>query len=78
MDGACSIQREMISAYKIFKRKTGREVPVGRRMCRWEDSIEIDHNVRCEDVDWIHLAVDGVQWWAFVHTLMNLRVPATR
>jgi hypothetical protein len=25
-----------------------------------------------KDVDWIHLAQDGDQWWALVNTVMNL------
>jgi hypothetical protein len=25
--------------------------------------------------NWIQLAQDGVQWWAFVNTVMNLQVP---
>jgi len=28
-----------------------------------------------EDVVWIHLAQDWVQWQALVNTIMNLRVP---
>jgi hypothetical protein len=28
----------------------------------------------CEVVDWIHLPQDGVQWWALVNMVMNLRV----
>lgn len=27
----------------------------------------------CEDADWIQLAWDWVQWWAFFHMVMNLR-----
>jgi hypothetical protein len=27
-----------------------------------------------DDVDWIHLAQDRVQWLAFVNTVMNLLV----
>jgi hypothetical protein len=27
------------------------------------------------DVDWIHLAHDGDQWWAVVNMIMNLWVP---
>jgi len=26
-------------------------------------------------VDWIHLAQDGVQWWDFMNTVMNLWAP---
>jgi hypothetical protein len=29
---------------------------------------------RFEDVDWIHLAHDGVRWSAHVNTVMNLRI----
>jgi hypothetical protein len=28
-----------------------------------------------EDVDWIHLAQDREQWWAFVNTVMNIWIP---
>jgi hypothetical protein len=28
-----------------------------------------------QGVDWMHLAQDRDQWWDFVNTLMNLRVP---
>jgi hypothetical protein len=28
-----------------------------------------------DGVNWIQLAQDRVQWWAFVNTVMNLQVP---
>jgi hypothetical protein len=28
-----------------------------------------------EDVDWMHLAQDRDQWYAFMNTVMNLRFP---
>jgi len=28
-----------------------------------------------EDGDWIHVALDRDQWWAFVNTVMILRIP---
>jgi hypothetical protein len=28
-----------------------------------------------DGVNWIQLAQDRVQWWAFVNTVINLRVP---
>ena len=30
---------------------------------------------RMGSVDWIHLAQDRKEWWAFANTVMNLRVP---
>jgi hypothetical protein len=41
----------------------------------WEDSTENDlREIGYEDVDWILLAQDWVQWRADVDTVMNLRV----
>jgi hypothetical protein len=31
--------------------------------------------VGCEDVDWIHVALDRDEWMAVVNTIINLRVP---
>jgi hypothetical protein len=31
--------------------------------------------IKCDDVDWIHVAQDRVQWQAFVNTVMNIQVP---
>lgn len=30
-------------------------------------------NVGCEVVDWFELAQDGVTWWVFVNTIMNIQ-----
>jgi hypothetical protein len=30
--------------------------------------------MRCESVDWIHLAHDRDQWWALLNTILNLKV----
>jgi hypothetical protein len=41
---------------------------------RWED-IKMILQVRvCEDVHWIYLAQDRVQWWALVSMVMNFGV----
>jgi hypothetical protein len=38
-------------------------------------NIEINFKqLRCGDVDWIHLVLDKVQWPAFVRSVMNLGV----
>jgi hypothetical protein len=50
--------------------------PLGRHKRRWEDNIKMDLRERGIDgVNWIQLAYDGVQWRAFVKTVMNLLVP---
>jgi hypothetical protein len=43
---------------------------------RWEDNIKMDlREIGIDGANWIRLAQDRVQWWAFVNTVMNLRVP---
>jgi hypothetical protein len=39
------------------------------------NNIKMDvREVRCEGVDWIHLAHEWDQWLAVVNTAMNLRI----
>jgi hypothetical protein len=47
-----------------FGRYEGKS-PLARRRRRWEEELGID------GANWIRLA----QWWAFVRTIINLRVP---
>jgi hypothetical protein len=43
---------------------------------RWEDNIKMDlRGIGIDGVNWIRLAQDRVQWWAFVNTVKNLRLP---
>jgi hypothetical protein len=36
------------------------------------DIIKMYHkDIRCEGMDWIHLAQDRSQWWALMDVLMN-------
>jgi hypothetical protein len=50
--------------------------PLGRPRRRWEDDIRMDlREIGWEVVDWKHLTQDRGQWWGFVNTVMNLRVP---
>jgi hypothetical protein len=46
-------------------------------LIRWEDGIRMNlREIDWESVEWIQLAQDRDQWWAFVNTVMNLRVLA--
>jgi hypothetical protein len=50
--------------------------PLGRPRHRWEDNIKLDlREIGIDGVNWIHLAQDRVEWWAFVNMAMNLQVP---
>jgi hypothetical protein len=50
--------------------------PLERPRRRWEDIIKIDlREIGIDGANWIQLAQDRVQWWAFVNMVMNLRVP---
>jgi hypothetical protein len=52
------------SVYKIYSRNVKARDILGRRLkCRWGVIIEMDSmEIGCEDVDWIRLPQDGVQW----------------
>jgi len=52
---------------------------LGRPGRRWEDNIKMDlKEIGINGANWIQLAQDRVQWWAFVNTVMNLRVELER
>ena len=48
--------------------------PLGRPRYRWEDNIKMDlKEVGCVPGDWIVLAEDRDQSWAYVRAVMNLQ-----
>jgi hypothetical protein len=49
----------MRNTYKILVRKPEWKGALGRK------------EIGCEDVDWIQLAQDKVQWWALVNMTIN-------
>jgi hypothetical protein len=62
--------------YRVLVGKSEGERPLGRPRHRWEDNIKMD--LREAGIDGANLncmAQDRVHWWAFVITVMNLRVP---
>jgi hypothetical protein len=49
--------RDVINAYEILIGKPEGTSPLVRPRRRWEDDIKMDlKKIRCEGVDWIHLA----------------------
>jgi hypothetical protein len=55
--------------------KPGEKKPLGSPRRRWEDNIKMDlREIGINGANWIRLAQDGDHWWAFVSTVMNLRV----
>jgi len=52
---------------------------LGRPRRKWECNIKVDlREIGIVEADWIRLTRDGVQWWTFVDTVMNLLVPYTK
>jgi hypothetical protein len=62
--------------YRVLVGRPEGKRPLGRSRRRWEDNIKMDlREIGIEGANWIQLAQDRVQWWAFVNTVVNLRVP---
>jgi hypothetical protein len=67
---------ERRGVYRFLVGRPKGKRPLGRPRRRWEDNIKIDLRVTGIDgTNWIRLAQDRVQWWAFVSAVMNLQVP---
>jgi hypothetical protein len=61
--------------YRVLVGRPEGKGPLGRPRRRWEDNIKVVlRETGIEGANWIRLAQDMVQWWAFVNTVMNLRV----
>jgi hypothetical protein len=61
--------------YRILVGRPEGNRPLGGPRRRWEDNIKLDlREIGIDGANWIRLAQDRVQWWAFVNTVMNRRV----
>jgi hypothetical protein len=64
------------SVYRVLVGRPKGKRPLGRPNCRWEDNIKLDiREMGIDGTNWIQVAQDRVQWWAFVKTVMNLQFP---
>jgi hypothetical protein len=62
--------------YRVLVGRPEGKRPLRRHRHRWEDNIKIDlRGIGINGANWIQLAQDRVQWWAFVTMVMNLQVP---
>jgi hypothetical protein len=76
VSGTCGTQGGGEGVYRILVGRPEGKRPLGRSRRRWEDNIKLDlREIEIDGANWIRLAQDRVQWWAFVNTVMNLRVP---
>jgi hypothetical protein len=63
------------SVYWVLGGRTEGKRPLGRPRWRWEDNIKMDlREIGIDGVNWIWLAQDRVQWWAYVNMVINLSV----
>ena len=62
--------------YTVLVGRSEEKSPFGRRRCRWEENIKMNHqDVGWGSMNWIDLAQDRDRWRALLNTVMNLRVP---
>ncbi|KAJ4439013.1 hypothetical protein ANN_14969 [Periplaneta americana] len=66
---------ESRNAYSVLVGRPEGKRPLGRQRRRWEDNIKMDlRELGYDDRDWINLAQNRDQWWAYVRAAMNLRM----
>jgi hypothetical protein len=62
--------------YRVLVGRPEGKRPLGRPRRRWENNIKMYlKETGIDGADWIRLAQNRVQWWAFVNTIIILRVP---
>ena len=61
---------EFRNAYRVLLGSPEEKRSLQRSRCRWEDNIKMDlRDVGCDSGNWIDLAQDSDQSWAYVKTL---------
>jgi hypothetical protein len=76
LDCGCGRYGRNEKSINSFGRITWKEEKFGRRRRKWRDNIGIElSEIEWKDVEWIRLAHDKNQCWAFVNTVMNIGIP---
>jgi hypothetical protein len=61
--------------YRVLVESPEGKRPLGRPRRTLENNIKLDHReLGIDGANWIRLAQDRFQWWAFVNTVINLWV----
>jgi hypothetical protein len=67
---------ERRGVYRVLVGRPEGRRPLRKPSRRREDNFKMDlREIRIDGAIWIQLTQVRVQWWAFVNTVMNLRVP---
>jgi hypothetical protein len=67
---------EVRGVYRVLVGRPEGKRQLGRPRRRWEDNIKMDlRETGIDGANWIRLDQDRIQWWSFVNTVMNLRLP---
>jgi len=73
--GTCGTHGEGRIVYEVMVGRLEGKRRLGRPRRRWESNIQMDlREVGINWANWIRLAQDRIQWWAFVNAIMSLRV----